>query len=412
VNNRQAVSVLRDISPARIFARPTAEDLWLGPTRESVLSHLIVPAQTRVLLGPVSSGRTSILNHLAHRTADQAATLRATGPRNNPTGVLAAFLRSAGLDADGLAADEMRRLLSVYIHERLGKNRRVIVQLDDADGFDRLAWREVDFVLGLEHEGRHPELLMSLVHLDDQSSPAAAYVRQQEAPSLSVISWLEPREVSSYLRWRLDRFDLAGINTPAATRLISKCTQGCFAAIDHIAQMTLLLLRNRSDNQINVNVVREATRMLQQQHQSRSVDLSKTGNPELTTAKIIVSQAGKVIREARFSDRLLIGRSELNDLCIDNAYLSRHHAVIVRTDRGHYLSDLNSVNGIGLNGRPVHSTPIGDGDVFSIGPYRLKLRLTDPTFVRQGNDGAAAALADTAVMPAAGLQPAHLKVIK
>jgi pSer/pThr/pTyr-binding forkhead associated (FHA) protein len=92
--------------------------------------------------------------------------------------------------------------------------------------------------------------------------------------------------------------------------------------------------------------------------------------------------------------------------------LSRHHAVIVRTDRGHYLSDLNSVNGIGLNGRPVHSTPIGDGDVFCIGPYRLKLRLTKPVLGRAGGEAAADALADTAVMPAAGGEPAQLTVIK
>jgi pSer/pThr/pTyr-binding forkhead associated (FHA) protein len=171
-------------------------------------------------------------------------------------------------------------------------------------------------------------------------------------------------------------------------------------------------LRNRSGAQINVNIVREATRLLQQQQQSRAVAPSALPATEATTAKVIVSQAGKVIREKRFSDRLLIGRSELNDLCIDNPYLSRHHAVIVRTDRGHYLSDLNSVNGIGLNGQPVHSTPIGDGDVFCIGPYRLKLRLTEPVFIRDGAETPATLLTDTAVMPAAGTEPAHLKVIK
>jgi hypothetical protein len=352
------------------------------------------------------------LNHLAHRTADQATSLRAAGPQSNPAALLGALLDSAGLNAEGLAADEMRSLISVYIQERLGKGQRVIIELDDADDFDRSAWAEVDLLLASSRKGRQPELLMSLIHLDDQSSPAAAYVRQQEAPALSVVSWLTPREVGSYLRWRFDRFELPGITTPAATQLIAKCTQGCFAAIDHIAQMTLLLLRNRSGDQININVVREATRRLQQQHQTRTVEPRESKVTRPTTAKVIVSQAGQVIREARFSDRLLIGRSELNDLCIENTYLSRHHAVIIRTDRGHYLSDLNSVNGIGLNGRPVHSTPIGDGDVFCIGPYRLKLRLTDPVFIRDGDDTAGAALADTAVMPAAAHEPAHLKVIK
>jgi hypothetical protein len=365
-----------------------------------------------VLLGPASSGRSTILNHLARRNADQATHLRAVGSHTTPLVLLGAFLRSTGLDVDGLAVDEMRSLIGVYIQERLAKGQRVIVELDDADGLDPFAWQQIEHLLGLEAKGRRPELLMSLVHLDDHSSPAATYVRQQEAPALSVVSWLQPREVGSYLRWRFDRFDLAGINTPAATRLIAKSTQGCFAAIDHIAQVTLLLMRKRCSDQMNANIVREATRLMQPRRHSRSLSPSERSAPEVLTAKLTVSQAGRVIKEVRFSDRLLIGRSELNDLCVDNAYLSRHHAVIVRTDRGHYLSDLNSVNGIGLNGRPVHSTPIGDGDVFCIGPYRLKLRLTKPVLGRAGGEAAADALADTAVMPAAGGEPAQLTVIK
>jgi hypothetical protein len=353
-----------------------------------------------------------MLRHLAFRTAEQAVSLRVSGPVTKPAAILTALLKSTGLEADGLDASDMRRLISVYAQDRLAKGKRVIVELDDADRLDRHGWREVENLLALTANGRQPELLMSLVHVDDDSSPAASYVRQQEAPALSVLAWLEPREVSSYLRWRLGRFDLEGINTPAATRLIARCTHGCFAAIDHIAQMTLLLLRQRSGDQINVNVVREATRRLQQQHQSRSASHCEPATSEPMTAKVIVSEAGKVIREVRFRDRLLIGRSEMNDLCIDNAYLSRHHAVIIRTDRGYYLSDLNSVNGIGLNGQPVQSTPLGDGDVFCIGPYRIKLKGTEPVYINTSNSEVAAALADTTVMPAPGLEPAHLKVIK
>jgi hypothetical protein len=250
------------------------------------------PAPTRVLLGPASSGRSSILNHLAHRTAGQFTHLRAIGSPGNPTAMLGAFLYSAGLDADGLSADDMRRLISVYILERLAKKQRVVIELDDADRCDRFSWQEIDFLLGLDRNGRQPELLISLVHLDDRSSPAAAHVRQQEAPALSVVAWLEPREVSSYLRWRFDRFDLAGISTPAATRLIARCTHGCFAAIDHIAQITLLLLRNREGEQVNVNLVREATRLLQQQHQSRSAAPADAPIPGALTAKVIVSHGG------------------------------------------------------------------------------------------------------------------------
>jgi pSer/pThr/pTyr-binding forkhead associated (FHA) protein len=415
VNNRQAALVLRDTSPARIFARPTAEDLWLGPTRESVLSHLLHPAPCRVLLGPASSGRSSLLAHLAHLTEDQAITLRVPGPQTEPDGFLRKMLSSAGLEVEDLATDEMRRLISVYIRERLGKGQRVVIELDDADTFSAGAWQEVSTLLRLNTQDRGPELLMSLVHLDDGTSPAADHVRGQEAPVLSVLNWLEPREVSSYLHWRLERFDLCGIISPEAARSIAQCTQGCFASIDHICQMTLLLLRKHSGHQISVNLVREATRMLQRRRQPNSATPVEPEDSDAMPAKVIVSHDGMVICETGFSNRLLIGRSELNDLCIDDAFLSRHHAAIIRTDRGYYLSDLNSVNGIGLNGQPVHSNRIVDGEVFSIGPFRIKLRVKEAVVNRQVNNqrSVPAELADTAVMRGPAIsQPARLQAIK
>ena len=373
----------------------------------------MVQAPTRVLLGPTSSGRSSLLRHLAYRTSDQATTLRAPGPQTKASGVLHALLRSSGLDTEGLAADVMRRLITVYVHERLGQGQRVVIEVDDADTFNEAAWREIEHLLSLSCGDQGPELLVSLVHLDDASAPAAAHVRGQDAPALAVVSWLEPGEISGYLRWRLDRFDLSGINSPAGTRLIAKCTKGCFASVDHICQMALLLLRSRGSNQINVNIVREAMRLLKRQHQGKGASETEPSAAESIPARLIVSQDGKVIRETLLADRMLIGRSNLNDLCLDNAYLSRHHAVILRAEKGYYLSDLNSVNGMSLNGQPVYSTPIGDGDVFCIGPFRLKLRIAEPISAQTSEDVAPAALADTAVMPAPDqLETAHLKVIK
>ena len=413
MNNRQAASVLREISPARIFARPTAEDLWLGPTRESVLSHLLVVTPVRVLLGPTSSGRSALFRHLAHRCAEQATTLRVPGPQTEPKGVLRALLGSCGLDSAGLADDEMRRLITVYANERLGKGQRVVIEVDDADAFSASAWGEIEQLLNLRCSDQSPELLVSLVHLDDVSSPAAAHIRAQNAPALAVVSWLEPGEVSGYIRWRLDRFDLAGINSPAATRLIAKCTQGCFASIDHICQMALLLLRSRGGNQINVNIVREAMRLLKLQNQNKGATETEPRAAEPVPAKLIVSQDGKVIREKLLADRTLIGRSNLNDLCLENAYLSRHHAVIVRTQTGYHLSDLNSVNGVILNGQPVHSTQIEDRDVFSIGPFRIKLKVAEPISAHTSGDDAPAALVDTAVMPVPeSLVQTQLTIIK
>jgi len=74
-------------------------------------------------------------------------------------------------------------------------------------------------------------------------------------------------------------------------------------------------------------------------------------------------------REFRFSRSWLsFGRSADNDVVIDGALVSRHHALVAATDRGLVLSDLGSTNGTWLAGRRVLEQPLAEGDAFQIGP--------------------------------------------
>ena len=323
--------------------------------------------------------------------------------------VLRSILTSAGLDTDGLSKQEMRRLIEVCIRERLARGRRVVIEVDDADCFGPTAWQEVE---RLQTQARAdasvPELLLSLIHIDAGSSPAADYVRAQSAPGLAVLSWLSQRDVSWYLHWRLSRFDLGDIFTPAAVRLIAKCTQGCFASVDHLSQMALLIMRKQEADHVDVMLVREAMRMM-----SRQARVSHADQEEKPAAELVVTLNGSFVSSIGLGDRLLIGRSPVNDLCLDSAYISRHHATIVRADSGYYLSDLNSVNGVTLNGQKIQMAAIGDGDILCLGPFRLKLRMRAGFLPRSASAEDSAGLADTAIMPAPESPgPAHLKLVR
>jgi pSer/pThr/pTyr-binding forkhead associated (FHA) protein len=69
-----------------------------------------------------------------------------------------------------------------------------------------------------------------------------------------------------------------------------------------------------------------------------------------------------------------IGRSEENDLCINDELSSREHAVIeqVRSESDdnhidHILRDLNSTNGTFVNHNPITAHLLVDGDMIRIG---------------------------------------------
>jgi hypothetical protein len=67
-----------------------------------------------------------------------------------------------------------------------------------------------------------------------------------------------------------------------------------------------------------------------------------------------------------------IGRSGAADIQLDDATVSRRHALIVRTpdDELRALDD-RSLNGLFVNGERVEWAPLSDGDELEIGRYRL-----------------------------------------
>jgi len=68
-----------------------------------------------------------------------------------------------------------------------------------------------------------------------------------------------------------------------------------------------------------------------------------------------------------------IGRTPENDVQIDAQYISRHHAMILSGPTDTIIEDLNSTNGVIVNGRRVLRQTLKDGDIVLIGdvPFRF-----------------------------------------
>ena len=71
-----------------------------------------------------------------------------------------------------------------------------------------------------------------------------------------------------------------------------------------------------------------------------------------------------------------IGRTADNDLQIDAKFISRHHAVILAGPAQTIIEDLNSTNGVLVNGRRITRQILNDGDQVTIGRalYRFAVR--------------------------------------
>jgi len=72
------------------------------------------------------------------------------------------------------------------------------------------------------------------------------------------------------------------------------------------------------------------------------------------------------------SRRTRIGRATGCELQIDSGSVSRHHALILVGPRESIIEDLNSTNGVLVNGRKVSRQPLSDGDAITIGETQFR----------------------------------------
>jgi hypothetical protein len=72
------------------------------------------------------------------------------------------------------------------------------------------------------------------------------------------------------------------------------------------------------------------------------------------------------------SRRTRIGRASGCELQVDSTSVSRHHALVVAGPRETIIEDLNSTNGVIVNGRKISRAFLNDGDMVIVGDVHFR----------------------------------------
>jgi len=90
-------------------------------------------------------------------------------------------------------------------------------------------------------------------------------------------------------------------------------------------------------------------------------------------ARLVLSLDGQTLAEYNMSkERYTVGRLPDNDIRIDNAAVSGHHALIINILNDSFLEDLNSTNGTYVNGKIIKKHALQHGDVITVGHHSLR----------------------------------------
>ena len=89
-------------------------------------------------------------------------------------------------------------------------------------------------------------------------------------------------------------------------------------------------------------------------------------------ARLIITHQGTVIKEYDLSkEKVTVGRKPSNDIILDDPTVSGVHAAFLYMQHT-YIEDLNSTNGIKLNGKEVTKRQLNHGDIVQIGQHEFK----------------------------------------
>lgn len=373
-------------SPAKIFARSPFGAIWLGPTQRDALRHLEAPRPLKVLLGPASSGKSTILHQFQRQTKNLVA-LPIVGPQRSAVSVLSSLLTSVGLGPWSLSEVEQRNLLTVFAKQRSMQGNRVVLCVDNLARLAPDAWSEVErlrlltladphtfevVVVGSEEDAARAPLF-EVLH--DGATSAVEAVHYVAAPS--------DTDVAEYVEWRLAQSNLANSFTPEACSALNSLTQGRWSFINILCQVVLLTQQREAIDCVDAPLVHRAAASLaaMKPKAAPSGDTVKTRHlveAPRRSDRLVVSCNGETVKTIDLQGRLLIGRDADNDLQLPGRYLSRHHAAVMPAAEGHYyVIDLASANGVRVNRRRVDRCLLRDGDVIEVGQFRIKVEVLE-----------------------------------
>jgi pSer/pThr/pTyr-binding forkhead associated (FHA) protein len=95
--------------------------------------------------------------------------------------------------------------------------------------------------------------------------------------------------------------------------------------------------------------------------------------PQLAPGRYLaVEDAGETVLLPLDNDVVRVGRSPANDIVLDDASVSRRHALLARRGEATYVLDDRSLNGVRVNGERVSEAPLRDGDALVLGTVAVR----------------------------------------
>jgi pSer/pThr/pTyr-binding forkhead associated (FHA) protein len=127
------------------------------------------------------------------------------------------------------------------------------------------------------------------------------------------------------------------------------------------------------------------TEVMEVQDATLPMPVPPTGRTPQNARLVLLSAPSPGQEFALNRDECVIGRAEECDVSINHRSLSREHAKILRVDQAYRILDLESANGVRVNGQDVPYVELRRGDLIELGHVRLRFIAPGETYRFDGD---------------------------
>ena len=360
------------------------------------------PNGLALLQGPPLSGKSTLIQHLVDTLDHDQECAVVDGTGLHTTALLESILRKFGYQADFYTDNEWLAMIRVFAVQQAVRHQPPLLVIENTHRLNPSALRALCSLAEIRCIRNNRRIsALKIVLVSDRSlesiisAPAMAPIAQRVAVDFHMRP-MSCDDAKDYLR---DKLRVAGSKIPEYIFPNSVCVElwdasgGWPGVLDRIA---LLALTRADVLPVSISEVERPTLPHSDWDEDHFTELEHAVGVAPEPPRLFLTKDGKTIRELTFNQpRLLIGRSEHNDIAIPSRFVSRHHLLLVRHGNTTFMMDLNSSNGTFVNSRRVSNQVLADNDIITVGNHRIKF--CDPHAKGRGMM-ADSEVADTAIM--------------
>ena len=325
--------------------------------------------------GPALSGKSTIIRAFVESLPPECSVAVIDGKGLNTTRLLISVLRQFGYDLELNSANELLGLVRVFALQQAASHEAPLLIVKNAHEVNPSGLRALCELAELRVQ-RGSAVKMVLVSEHSLQTMMTAKAMAPIASRIVHDFHLRPmnrQETRNYLHAKLRA---AGSQYPefifpdAICEDIWRASGGWPGIADRISLLALAKAKNLPVALSNIEhpALPAGTWDPDVQPDVKHDEIVPTAPPRL-----IVTNNGSVMSELTMNKaRVLIGRSEHNDVSINSRFISRHHALLVRHDTTTFLMDLNSSNGTFVNSKRVSNHVLAHDDIITIGHHKIK----------------------------------------